>query len=534
MRQTLLALFSLGFLYMAFPSSAHASSFRHTPYVQNPCPTAITVIWFSERPESGELAVTLPDETQRIFVSTADFASALAYLDYEQDEFPNSAPPPTPYRHSVRVTGLSPGTAYPYQVTQGGDSFEGTFRTNDPKAETLRFIVYADSETEPESTGTARDWADPSGQEPNRQYVVDQTTGYEENLRVIRDRDPAFVAIAGDLVETGGEQRDWDEFWRHNLGPLGIASGTPILPVPGNHEYYGAAIGFQGYDQAHSDKAMRKYETYFDLPSNGAPNERQRERYYRVDYGPAALIFLDSCNGEPNESSQDSNWFLLGESEGGTAPDFNPASRQYQWLEEQLADARNRKPFVFVFFHHVPYSAGPHGFPAGNPDKQSGQPLRVLQPLFARYGVDAVFCGHDEMYERSEVNGTRELPDGSTESHSVHYYDIGIGGDGLRGPRDIENPHQKFLAHSDSPEQWAADGSLTGGGKHYGHLEVNISRPDQDSWQAKITPAYIFPLNKMNGGSLDIMGFERRLYDDEVIISKQWERQVLGTTLSAF
>jgi len=24
------------------------------------------------------------------------------------------------------------------------------------------------------------------------------------------------VAIAGDLVQSGGEQRDWDEFWAHN------------------------------------------------------------------------------------------------------------------------------------------------------------------------------------------------------------------------------------------------------------------------------------------------------------------------------
>ena len=32
--------------------------------------------------------------------------------------------------------------------------------------------------------------------------------GYGENLAVIAARRPDFIAIAGDLVESGGEQRD--------------------------------------------------------------------------------------------------------------------------------------------------------------------------------------------------------------------------------------------------------------------------------------------------------------------------------------
>ena len=61
----------------------------------------------------------------------------------------------------------------------------------------------------------------------------------------------------------------------------------------------------------------------------------------------------------------------------------------------------------------------PPGTGAGQ-DMQSGQPLRLLTPLLADYGVKAVFSGHDEMYEHAIVDG-------------IHFYDIGIGGDGLRG-----------------------------------------------------------------------------------------------------
>ena len=59
--------------------------------------------------------------------------------------------------------------------------------------------MYADSETEPESTGEKRTWAEPFG-DPNRLYVADQTVGYTQNLNVIESRNPDFIGIAGDLV----------------------------------------------------------------------------------------------------------------------------------------------------------------------------------------------------------------------------------------------------------------------------------------------------------------------------------------------
>src|SRR6185436_2247843 len=44
------------------------------------------------------------------------------------------------------------------------------------------------------------------------------------------------------------------------------------------------------------------------------------------------------------------------------------------------------------YFHHPLYSSGMHG---------SAVELRnVLEPLFVKYGVDAVFAGHEHFYER--------------------------------------------------------------------------------------------------------------------------------------
>ena len=222
-----------------------------------------------------------------------------------------------------------------------------------------------------------------------------------------------------------------------------------------------------------------RFCSYFEFPANGSNNPRQQNRYFRFDYGPIALIGLDVANGSPHQSAGDTNFFLLGEGEegGGHAPAFGPGSQQYEWLKAQLEDAQRTRHFTFVMFHHTPYSVGPHGWPPGQGegfDTQSGVPVRVLTPLFLRYGVDAVLAGHDEMWERSEVDGVEVAQSGERVPHTVHFYDIGIGGDGLRGPQqDLVNPQQAFLAHAHAPERWS-DSGLVDGGKHYGHLEVDV------------------------------------------------------------
>jgi len=88
-------------------------------------------------------------------------------------------------------------------------------------------------------------------------------------------------------------------------------------------------------------------------------------------------------------------------------------------------------------------------------------------------------------------------------------------GDGLRGPQaDLTNPFQTFLAHTDAPEAWLGD-VLVSGGKHYGHLEIDVTLAASGMWDVSITPAYAFPLlSATNPG--EILSWERRTYDDSV------------------
>ncbi|NCY02031.1 MAG: hypothetical protein EBX36_03745 [Planctomycetia bacterium] len=182
-------------------------------------------------------------------------------------------------------------------------------------------------------------------------------------------------------------------------------------------------------------------------------------------------------------------------------------------------------------FHHPPFSAGIHGqAPGTGPgrDPHSGQPLRSLVPLLRAQGVRAVFSGHDAHYEHSIVDG-------------VHYYCIGTGGRDLRPAHEgVVNERQIFLAHDHAPEHWNGD-VLEQGGRHYGHIEIDVIRPASveaaapaagtdapgagarvaaagtnpapAGFEVTITPVYVFPiLDPARPGT--IVSWERRTYDD--------------------
>ena len=511
-----LVLFS-GFLY-------GKGEFRVTPFLQHPSSDGMTIIWYSETNSPGNL--TYGEHGSKLLkdqIAEPVLAKALSYSTWEDTTFFQDGAPSIPYRQRIRIENLKSGTNYDYTVTQGRERFSSSFRTAPAGNSPIRFIVYADCETEPESTGKFAKWTNPLNK-ASRKYVIDQTQGYANNLEVIKNRNPDLIFIAGDLVQHGGEQRDWDEFWRHNTDQsksISLASKTPILAAMGNHEYF-EGTKLDRYNQPGSERAAQKYLNYFEYPSNQAPRDEQDGRYYSQKYGPATIIVVDLCNNSPNASNDDTNFFLLGENDtyGGNSPDFGPHSRQYRWLEIQLMRAQLTSLFTFVVFHHAPYSSGIHGLPPGTndrSDKQSGTATRLLTPIFLRYGVDAVFNGHDEMWERSEISGVEIKPDGSTAEHSIQFYDVGIGGDGLRGPiPGLKNSYQQFLAHIDAPEVWDGD-VLIDGGKHYGHLEVDIKQKDDKSWEAQLKPIYIFPV--YDHESKQYLGYERRQYDDQIVLT---------------
>ena len=519
---------------LAAEPAEQPTAFRVRPYLQNPAADAMTIRWCSQSAESGTLTVD-----GRTLTSEPALRSE---LDYQGAEGSDLRYPSPPYLHSVRVTGLAPSTSYPYSVEQNGETITAILTTAPQPGELgkgggVRLFLYADSDAQPESRNSRVDWPSsismPAGPRPRwvrEQYLADETTGYRMNLAHIASRaaeslragNPVLASVVGDLVGNGGEQRDWDEFWRHNAGAFGsLGSRVPIVAALGDQEMCGgpssadllADLG--GYSGPASLLGSRKFLTYFEHPDNGAADARHVGRYHRVDFGPVTLLTLDSTNGGDDGTDTDTN-HLIDRAKAPHIPDYVAESEQYIWLERELAAAQARGAITFVQFHHAPFSAGPHGQPPGKgpgKDEHSGQPLRALAPLLRKYDVRAVFSGHDGMYEHSIAEG-------------VHSYDIGIGGDSLLGPQEgVINERQIFLAHDHAPEHW--DGNvLVQGGKHYGHIEIDVRRQDETDtdttaasgdtaggFSVTITPVHVFPvLDPDTPGT--IVTWERREYDD--------------------
>ena len=544
-------------------SASGATSFSVTPYVQHPATNAMSVIWFAKG-GSGEAATIswrpTAGGTARSQSVTGTWAAALTNNVASGSD---SAVHGKQYKYRHRITGLEPGTAYSYTVTlSGGAAYSNTFRTAPDVDSSVRFIYYNDSETQPGSTGAYETWEvtdtvvvsnTVTGATSTRttrpgsvtKYYVDQTDGYASNIVRMVERQPDLYVIAGDLAAQGGKQQNWDEFWRHNAGTYNDPAGSvPILAAIGNHDIQDSTprpsgVPSQCEHASGGEVALEKYLSYFEVEPNGVDfsdvDARDRSQmFHRVDYGPVTLIFLDTNNGDDSDPEKDTNIYLFrGANQwglpSGRSPDFNPGSRQYTWLTNNLADAQRKAKFTFVVNHHCPYSVGYHNRTNVTESGEwlSGRAVRALTGTMLKYGVSGWLCGHDEIMEHSRVPGVETLPDGTTRAKVLNVFDMGTAGDGLRGQKITTeaNRYEVFRAQKDAPEIYSQNNILLDGGKHYGHMEVNVREVEPGLWTATMEPVYVFVHKDANGKAA---GFERRVYADVTVLTNDLRTSLGG------
>jgi len=146
-----------------------------------------------------------------------------------------------------------------------------------------------------------------------------------------------FVMMLGDNIYGGKSPADFQKKFEVPYKPL-LDAGVQFYAALGNHD----------------DPNERFYKLY----------NMDGQQYYSFKKGNVRFFVLDSNYLDP---------------------------KQLAWLEKELANAGT--DWKICYFHHPLYSSGAfHG---------SSSELRVvLEPLFLKYGVQAVFAGHDHVYER--------------------------------------------------------------------------------------------------------------------------------------
>ena len=265
------------------------------------------------------------------------------------------------WTYHALVDGLRPGGTYGYAVTANNDGnaadpFSATFRTAPEGRAAFRFTSFGDL-----ARPDAR-WPSAAGRSA---YAV----GAVEALQ------PLFHLLNADLADgdppSAAQPRVWRDF---GIDIEASAANRPWMPVPGDHGV--------------------EYLARYSLPANGRPEFAGRWYAFRI--GTVAFICLSGDDvGYPGARYS-----------GGA---------QTRWLEATLAAARRDSSidWIVVGLHQCACSSprtggGPGSGPGSGPSSESGLGIRrEWLPLFDRYEVDLVLCGHGGGYERSfPVRGT--------------------------------------------------------------------------------------------------------------------------------
>jgi hypothetical protein len=165
---------------------------------------------------------------------------------------------------------------------------------------------------------------------------------------VLEESRPDFMVFLGDFVYRSGENH-WPSFFRMGRG---LFDRVPLFPVVGDHD-----LGLQ-------DKYGLFYRYFCD------PNEnRQKYFCYAREVSHDVLLFLDTTRA-------------IGF--------YRQVFRLYRWLKKRAKQGKIR--YLFVFAHK-----GPISFKGGRPGLYG---IRTLFGMLKRYGVAAIFSGHDHHYIR--------------------------------------------------------------------------------------------------------------------------------------
>jgi len=322
----------------------------------NQIPSRIILTW------SGD-----PSTTQNVTwrtgalldVARAEIASLTANPDFAGDAKPVTATITRVELPGAKVAGhyqasftrLKPDSQYCYRVGNGKIwSAWNVFRTAASAVSPFQFLYIGDAQNDIKSL-------------------------WSRAIRMAYQKAPGarFVAMAGDLVAEGYDDRLWGEL---SEGFGFLSASTPLLPAPGNHDLHQA-------DKTASYKAPSPWRQHFALPHNGPKgiDELDQQAYY-VDYQGVRFVVVDANSFDSSEKTKPAGKERIRDA-------------QVAWLESTL---KNNPHKWTVVIQHQPVFPIAHG--RGFPEME-----KLLAPLYEKYKVALVLQGHDHSYGRMQKNG---------------------------------------------------------------------------------------------------------------------------------
>jgi len=195
-------------------------------------------------------------------------------------------------------------------------------------------------------------------------------------VQAIAEVNPAFICFTGDIVYNGYDEDDW-KVWDKETS-VWRDKNIPVYPALGNHDLHGSEkIALGNY-----------FQRFPDLKNS---------RYYSVRAANTLILVLDSSLDEVS-------------------------GPQGQWLAGKLDNIPADVDFVFLMFHHPPYTSSSDmkmlggGHSARSTEKALAKILEDRQAhTRARF---VVFSGHVHNYERHERGGVTYFVSGGGAAHA--------------------------------------------------------------------------------------------------------------------
>jgi 3',5'-cyclic AMP phosphodiesterase CpdA len=307
---------------------------RTGPYLQNPAPDAMTVMWMTTTPCVGWVEY---GPTELLGQRASGDADGLRQANVAI--------------HRVRLAGLEPGRRYfyrvrckpitmyqPYKIVYGPEieSPLYEFTTINPSADRVRFLVFND--------------------------LHDNVKLWRELHALVADELAIdFVFLNGDVTDYLQDEKQMVEHFL-DVCTQAFATRAPFLYARGNHETRGAF--------------SRHMRDYLDLPAD--------RYYYGLNWGPLRLTVLDT-----GEDKLDTTPVYAG------LCDFEAYRQtQRQWLASEIATGDFCSARWRVLIHHIPpYYNQPDS--DEHPDNHCAVSTRKMWwPLLADAKVDLYLGGH--------------------------------------------------------------------------------------------------------------------------------------------
>jgi 3',5'-cyclic AMP phosphodiesterase CpdA len=179
-----------------------------------------------------------------------------------------------------------------------------------------------------------------------------------------------FVVQSGDAVQNGTFGKQWTVSYVPVINRLTQEGDLPYFLSVGNHDV-GSSPDLN--DPRRVD-GLRNYLAANArlIPGDGSPRRLSGYPTYAFGYGNTFFIAFDS--------------------------DIADDDTQLAWVKSQLQQLdRKRYVNVALFFHHPPFSSGPHG--GARVEREAASIRAKWMPLFRQYHVRLLLTGHEHLFE---------------------------------------------------------------------------------------------------------------------------------------